>query len=702
VPRALVRLPALCLLVGLLLGAAPALAAGVSPRLDLSSPASAPFPSNRWTTIDVRERTNLRVALPKPDCAARPSDCADIDVLNALDGFDVQPRLSIPFTGPIDPASVSSDDVFLVRLGGGTGAGHHRVGINQVSWDPATNTLNAQSDELLDQDTTYLLVVTRGVRDPAGNPVGAVDLRSAFLAARPADRLYLGVLLLSLGAAGVPPTQIAAASVFTTRSATAIMEKIRRQLAAAHPAPARFDLVPGQRTVFPLKADTLVTFNRQTTTTGPLAPSTIPAGLLLGGSVGTLAFGSYRSPDYETAAGVIPPVGTRLGVPAVQSTNDIAFNLFLPAGPEPAGGWPVAIFGHGFTDNKNSSPFVVAGSMARAGIATIAVNVVGHGGGPNGTLTVSGGGAAPVTFTAGGRGVDQDGNGTIDSTEGVSALPPATIVSSTDGLNQTVVDLMQLVREIQVGVDVDGDGHPDLDASRISYFGQSFGGIYGTEFMGAEPSVRTGVLNVPGGPIIEIARLSPVFRPLVAGALAARTPPLLNGGNVFFTESIPLRGEPPVVEAPGADAIQQVIANTAWVSATSNPAAWAPHLRLDPLDGVPAKDVIVQFAKGDMTVPNPTASALIRAGRLTDRTTYFRNDLAFAANPAFGRDPHTFLTRITASAPVAAVALEAQAQIATFFASGGTTFVDPDGPGPLFETPIAGPLPEALNFIPPP
>ena len=56
----------------------------------------------------------------------------------------------------------------------------------------------------------------------------------------------------------------------------------------------------------------------------------------------------------------------------------------------------------------------------------------------------------------------------------------ALVVSNRDGLRQTVVDLMQLVREIQVGVDVDGDGTADLDASRIYYFGQSFGGIYGT------------------------------------------------------------------------------------------------------------------------------------------------------------------------------------------------------------------------------
>jgi hypothetical protein len=42
----------------------------------------------------------------------------------------------------------------------------------------------------------------------------------------------------------------------------------------------------------------------------------------------------------------------------------------------------------------------------------------------------------------------------------------------------------------------------------------------------------------------------------------------------------------------------------------------------------------------------------------------------------------------------------AQTQIAVFFASGGVLVVDPDGIGPFFEVPIAGPLPETLNFIP--
>ena len=54
---------------------------------------------------------------------------------------------------------------------------------------------------------------------------------------------------------------------------------------------------------------------------------------------------------------------------------------------------------------------------------------------------------------------------------------------------------------------------PGLSASRIYYFGQSFGGIYGTQLLGVDPLVRAGVPNVAGGSIVEVARLGS-FRPL--------------------------------------------------------------------------------------------------------------------------------------------------------------------------------------------
>jgi len=258
---------------------------------------------------------------------------------------------------------------------------------------------------------------------------------------------------------------------------------------------------------------------------------------------------------------------------------------------------------------------------------------------------------------------------------------------------------MQLVREIEVGVDVDGDGTVDLDAQRIYYAGQSFGGIYGTMILGVEPSIKAGVPNVPGGSIIEIVRLSPVFRPLGGIALAGRIPSLINVGGINFNENIPLRNQPPVINTvAGAMDIQRVFDWDQWVQQPGNPVSYAAQIRKQPLPGAAAKPVIVQFAKGDQTVPNPTATAILRAGDLTDRTTYFRNDLAHAANAAVSKNPHTFLTNVTgAGAPFA---IAAQLQIATFFQSNGTVVVDPDGAGPIFEVPIAGPLPETVNFIP--
>lgn len=100
------------------------LADGVAIRYDLSDPSGSPFPSDRFSVSDFTQNTLRRVDLPLPDCKVRPSDCNDIRVLITLDGFSTQPRITIPFNGDIDPSTVNSDTIFLLRLGDGrTGAG---------------------------------------------------------------------------------------------------------------------------------------------------------------------------------------------------------------------------------------------------------------------------------------------------------------------------------------------------------------------------------------------------------------------------------------------------------------------------------------------------------------------------------------------------------------------------------------------------
>src|SRR6218665_534978 len=117
-PSHLLRLSALALV------AAPAAACGgsgedasdVAVAFSTSNPHGAPFPSDRYTVADARHLSQRRVALPKSNCSVQVSDCQDIDELNTLDGFSLVPRFTVPFTGDIDPAPVTSDSVYLLEL----------------------------------------------------------------------------------------------------------------------------------------------------------------------------------------------------------------------------------------------------------------------------------------------------------------------------------------------------------------------------------------------------------------------------------------------------------------------------------------------------------------------------------------------------------------------------------------------------------
>ena len=235
--------------------------AAVHAVFELSTPATGPFPSDWFTVPDASHNTRRRVNLPLPNCAVRPSDCEDLKVINTLDGFSADPRLSIPFDGPIDVTTVTSETVFLVRLGStfcdGDDAcdddnddGGRVTGINQVVWDPATNTLHVKSDEFLDQHTRYGVIVTNRLRDGQGRPVEASQKFRRFRQTVRGD--YQQALLGAIHPAqriAVRENEIVTASVFTTQSLTAILEKIRDQIKGATPQPADFisTSVPAER-----------------------------------------------------------------------------------------------------------------------------------------------------------------------------------------------------------------------------------------------------------------------------------------------------------------------------------------------------------------------------------------------------------------------------------------------------------------------
>src|SRR5438128_10090442 len=89
----------------------PVLAFAVETLFDLSSPTSAPFPSDRFTVDDHEQQTGLRVSLPKPHCGVRPSDCAATAATTPLHASNPQPRLPIPVPAPIPASPVTRHPV---------------------------------------------------------------------------------------------------------------------------------------------------------------------------------------------------------------------------------------------------------------------------------------------------------------------------------------------------------------------------------------------------------------------------------------------------------------------------------------------------------------------------------------------------------------------------------------------------------------
>jgi len=214
------------------------------------------------------------------------------------------------------------------------------------------------------------------------------------------------------------------------------------------------------------------------------------------------------------------------------------------------------------------------------------------------------------------------------------------------------------------------------------YYGLSFGGIYGTMLMGTDPLFHQGLLNVPGGPIVDIARLSG-FRDGLAAQLKRSRPNLLNGGPGLegFTEDLPLRNEPPeVIKHPGAFELQELFGSSNWYERTGSPETFAPRIRLrpDPAWANNPKNVAFQTAYADGTVPNPTAGTLYRAGDLFDRVVYYRND----KTPTFGNDPHGFLAD-----PSLAGRTAGEQQLGAFLSTGQIVNTNPA----ILEVPIADP-----------
>ncbi len=705
--------------------------AGTTVLFQPSLPAVGPFPTNALTVAAPSEKTGIQVAMPTSSCANPTlSSCINAQLLNQLDGFSVNSQIVVCFSGPVQVGTLQAAMQIYPVTKSPSG-----IAINQILYDQASNCMFAKPDQVLAQQSQYLLAITNSVLDGSGNKVTADP---GFTTCLKGGTTYCKALENAVSEVGLN-SGLVSASLFTTMSTTDWVEKAYT-LVSGLSSPDIAALPAGSPTQFSLSQLSGISWipDYGKTSTGgaqPTTPQPIPLSDLSG--VDSVAFGLYLSPNFVNVSGLLagmiavtPTGGPIAGPVSVGATGfppgfvPVSYHVFLPpARYMPPGGFPVAIYGHGLGDSQFGAPSFIASTLASAGIATLAIEILGHGFGPGGTVELTyKNNQAPSFVSTPGRGIQFSTAAPIGETDGCIA-PGA--IGVRDCTRQSAVDLFAMVKTIQATKGL-GVG---LNPSRIYYIGQSFGSIYGTLYHAIEPASKAAVLNVGGGTSVAVSRLAPLGRILAAEYLGTNNPVLLNvppaPPEPYFHDSFNdlyvYRNTPPVLNYTGAAgtsvlAVDNALELADWLDMIGDPLGFAFELQNQQLPGLIGKSTLVQFAYGDLEVPNPTNSALIRAAGLQSSSWYFRFDKAAALHPellsvAFGSPlpalPHAYLSNPTLFTGIAAedsIAIAAQQQVAVYLGLGGLLIPNPNwflngvfAGQTLFEIPTT--LPEQLNFI---
>ncbi len=678
-----------------------------------------PFPSNALTVADNSTRTGLRVNLPSAaDFCTGDSHagvCSNTALLNQLDGFSVNPRVMVCFSDDVNTATLR-DGIKLISVN----APQNVLSLNQLLYrgDANSHCVYAKPGNVLNQQSSYLLVVTNSVADSSGKKVkddgGFKDCLKSSNSYCSSLASALDNLPKQLSLSG----KIVSASLFTTMSATSWLEDVRKYVSNSAPGVV---LPAGPTSQF--QTSDLAAFTWQADTGIGTASQSIQLSAL--SKVGSVAFGLFLSPNYLNTSGPAPGTITTnetapVAVPGLPANLPpgfvpVSFHVFLPAGPMPSGGWPVVIYGHGLGDNQFGAPTYMASTLAANGYATLAMEINGHGYGPNSTVALTKNDGGKFTISTPGRGIQFSPNAPIGQSDGCIILGA---VAVRDCGRQTAVDLFALVKTIQQtnGLLL------GLDPQRIYYVGQSFGSVYGALFHAVEPSVKAAMLSAGGGSNVDVARLSLPGRQLVDFYLSGlgvptNTPPYQPYFRDGYNDQYVFRDQPQVANAePGVLPIQGALEAADWLGMLGDPLAFAPHWKNAPLPGVPAKSVFFQYSLGDLEEPNPANSALIRAGGIESTSWLFRTDWAAQTHPELlgvmspGVPlpilPHRLLSNPTIFDVPAetSISLAEQQAAAVYFNSGGQTVPNPNqyltgtfAGVTLFEQPAK--LPESLNFF---
>ena len=189
----------------------------------------------------------------------------------------------------------------------------------------------------------------------------------------------------------------------------------------------------------------------------------------------------------------------------------VPFVYMAPAGTAPGTGWPLVIFQHGITSQKESV-FTVAQTLAAVGYAVVAIDMPLHG-----ALQVPG--------------------HTTGSVWGQDFMAIGAPLTGRSNFQQGAFNLNRLELTVRAG-GFAGLGAAKPSQATIRYIGHSLGSMVGAYYLAGNTSMSTvagtlpytqasldldmkGYLGVPGGRTAYVIQNSPAFGPTVDAGLAA-------------------------------------------------------------------------------------------------------------------------------------------------------------------------------------
>lgn len=598
--------------------------ARVTPRF-APEPGPMPFGAIPWPDDLYRDADGHPTLASVPsEAEAVPADYpgAMRDTLSDLDGFSATAPVFFYFEGEIDPASLpespaastrEDSSVFLIDVDPASPTAFRRVPVS-VHWSASLGQLALRpwDGHPLTPGRRYAAVVTTGVRDDLGDPIGPhpgfAAIRDATM--RPdgdAAALYehYTAPLSSLASNGIPRERVAGLAVFTVQTVSADLRDARARVWERAPEITIERVVPAGA-----ELDALLG-----------VPATDAPGLDVEGGVahrriGWLVHGAIRSPWLLSAD---PSVHGRFrrdadGGLVVERELEVPFTMTIPAGDVER--LRVVVYQHGL-GSERSTMLGVADPLAAAGFAVVAIDIPFHG---ERALSAAdrqhnyGESTGPDGFgDVTGQTIYLDFLGVVDMEGELPAFHPA---YPRDVLRQSVVDLMSATHAVREG---DWSGlteTPGLEAlgfadAPMGFVGVSLGGILGTVFVAHEPEIGAAVLNVTGGDLVRLVERSGSFADLFLAIL-------FNKLGLDFGAYDPVAY--PASFHPEAAVFQTLLDR-------GDSAAHARLLALQP------KHLLFQLAAEDETVPNSATEALARA----------------AGAAIVGADPvHTDLPRVEA------------------------------------------------------